>query len=104
MDADKKKIAADCWKKGNDAALQGQFDYAVEMLSQSVKLEPDNRLFRETLRGVERRKYKDNKKGASMAGLSIKPAQMSIANEKRKENWAAVDQLAEGALKVNPWH
>ncbi|MEX2286114.1 MAG: tetratricopeptide repeat protein [Planctomycetaceae bacterium] len=104
MAADKKKIAADCWKKGNDAALQGQFDYAVEMLSQSVKLEPENRLFRETLRGVERRKYKDNKKGASMAALSIKPAQMSIANEKRKENWAAVDQLAEGALKVNPWH
>ena len=104
MAADKNKIAAECWKKGNDAALQENFDYAIEMLSMSVKLVPDNRLYRETLRGVERKKYKDNKKGASLAGLSIKKSQMSIAGAKRKEKWDEVDQLAEGGLKLNPWH
>jgi tetratricopeptide (TPR) repeat protein len=103
-DNNKNRIAADCWKKGNDAALSENFDYAIDMLSSSVKLVPDNRLYRETLRGVERKKYRDNKKGAKMAGLSIKTTQMSIAKARHKEEWEKVDQLAESVLKLNPWH
>ena len=71
MDAEKKQIAADCWKKGSEAMSKENWDYAIEMFGKSVMLVPDNLLYRQTLRGVERKKYGDNGSGAKMAGLRL---------------------------------
>ncbi len=103
MDADKKKIAADCWKKGSEAMSKENWDYAIEMCGKAVLLVPDNLLYRQTLRGVERRKYSDNGTGARMAGLKIAPVRARIKKGRLKKDWAAIDRAAEDGLKLNPW-
>jgi hypothetical protein len=57
MAADKNKKAGDCWKRGVEAIGKANWDYAIEMFREAVRLVPDNRMFRETLRGVEEKKY-----------------------------------------------
>ena len=41
MDAEKKKIAADCWKKGSEAMSKENWDYAIEMFGKAVTLVPE---------------------------------------------------------------
>jgi tetratricopeptide (TPR) repeat protein len=102
----KKKIAADCFRKGNDAMEKQNFDYAVEMHSSAVQLVPDNLMFRQTLRGCERRFYGNNKKGAAFARfrLRLKRIRGKIRKARSKSNWAALDQAAEIGLTINPWN
>ena len=103
MDADKKKIAADCWKTGSEAMAKENWDYAIEMFGKSVSLVPDNLLYRQTLRGVERKKYADNGSGAKMAGLRLTKVRARIKAGRLKKNWGAIDRAAEDGLKINPW-
>jgi len=103
MDAEKKKIAADCWKKGSEAMSKENWDYAIEMFGKSVMLVPDNLLYRQTLRGVERKKYGDNGSGAKMAGLRLTKVKTRIKTSRLKKNWDAVDRAVEDGLKINPW-
>ena len=103
MDAEKKKIAADCWKKGSEAMSKENWDYAIEMFGKSVMLVPDNLLYRQTLRGVERKKYGDNGSGAKMAGLRLTKVKTRIKTSHLKKNWDAVDRAVEDGLKINPW-
>lgn len=42
---------------GNDAALKSNFDYAIEMYKRACKIVPDNLVYRQALRGIERRKF-----------------------------------------------
>ena len=102
----KKKIAADCFRKGNDAMEKKNFDYAVEMYSSSVQLVPDNLMFRQTLRGCERYLYENNKKGATLARLRLRLTGVyrKIRKARSKSNWTAVDQAAEKGLTLNPWN
>ncbi|HAA51260.1 MAG TPA: hypothetical protein DCE43_16205, partial [Planctomycetaceae bacterium] len=78
-------------------------DYAIEMFGKAVALVPDNLLYRQTLRGVERRKYNENGTGAKMAGLRTAKVKTRIKASRLKKNWDAVDKAAEEGLKVNPW-
>ena len=103
MDAEKKQIAADCWKKGSEAMSKENWDYAIEMFGKSVMLVPDNLLYRQTLRGVERKKYGDNGSGAKMAGLRLTKVKTRIKTSRLKKNWDAVDRAVEDGLKINPW-
>ena len=103
MDAEKKQIAADCWKKGSEAMSKENWDYAIEMFGKSVMLVPDNLLYRQTLRGVERKKYGDNGSGAKMAGLRLTKVKTRVKTSRLKKNWDAVDRAVEDGLKINPW-
>ncbi len=103
MDAEKKKIAADCWKKGSEAMSKENWDYAIEMFGKAVGLVPDNLLYRQTLRGVERKKYGDNGSGAKLAGLKLTKVRARIKTAKLKSDWNSVDRAVEDGLKVNPW-
>ena len=44
------------FKYGNDAAMKGNLDYAIAMYRQASKLVPDNMIYRQALRGIERTK------------------------------------------------
>jgi len=103
MDSEKKKIAADCWKKGSEAMSKENWDYAIEMFGKSVMLVPDNLLYRQTLRGVERKKYGDNGSGAKMAGFRLGTVKTRVKTGRLKKNWDAVDRAVEDGLKINPW-
>jgi tetratricopeptide (TPR) repeat protein len=102
----KKKIAADCFRKGNDAMEKKSFDYAVKMHTSAVQLVPDNLMFRQTLRGCERYLYNNNKKGATLARLRLRLRGIrgKIRKARSKSNWTALDQTAENGLSLNPWN
>ncbi|MDB5342966.1 MAG: Tetratricopeptide domain protein [Schlesneria sp.] len=99
----KRKLASDCMKKATEAMQKGSFDYASQMASTAVKMVPDNLLFRQTLRGCQRKLYKDNKSGASMAFLKINSARSKVKKARTAKNWAEMDTAAEEGLMINPW-
>lgn len=102
-DDKKKKIAAACWKRGSEAMAKESWDFAIDMFAQCVNLVPGNLMYRQTLRGVEYRKYGNNKTGARMSGPKLMRIRSKIGLAKRGKNWDALDQEAENGLKVNPW-
>ncbi len=103
MGPDKKKIAAACWKRGSEAMAKEDWDFAIQMYGQSVQIEPGNLMYRQSLRGVEYRKYGNNKSGAKMAGTRLMGTKGMIKKARMQKNWDQVDQQAEAGLLVNPW-
>ncbi|MBC8116562.1 MAG: tetratricopeptide repeat protein [Candidatus Saccharimonas sp.] len=99
----KRKFASDCFKKATEAMSKQNWDYAVEMFSVAIKMAPDNLMYRQSLRGVERKKYKDNKSGKSMAFLTVNSIRSKIKKARGAKNWAEMDTAAEEGLTVNPW-
>ena len=57
----------------------------------------------EVLRGSERKKYKDNKTGAKMAGIKLMRVRGTIKKDKLKKekDWASIERSAEKGLAVN---
>lgn len=103
MGPDKKKIAAASWKRGSEAMAKEDWEFAVVMFSQCVTMDPANLMYRQSLRGVEYRKYGNNKSGAKFSGPKLMGVRSKIGLAKRSKNWETVDQEAEKGLLVNPW-
>lgn len=103
MAADNKKLAADCFRRGTEAMQKQNWDYAIQMFSQCVRFVPDNLLFRQTLRGAERKKYGDNKTGAKMTGMKLMGPRGRIKKGQMKKEWNLVDLACEEGLAINPW-
>ncbi len=103
MAADKNKIAGDCWKRGTEALGKANWDYAIEMFRQSVRLVPDNKMYRETLRGAEEKKYGNNGTGAKMASAKLMGVRGKVKKARLTKNWDDLDTIAEDGLAVNPW-
>ncbi|QDT37196.1 tetratricopeptide repeat protein [Stratiformator vulcanicus] len=103
MAQDKKSIAANCFKHGNEAMSKENWDYAIDMFTQCATLIPDNLIYRQSLRFAEQRKYGDNKTGARFAGPKLMGIRGKIKRAKMKKNWDALDLEAEKALRLNPW-
>ncbi|MCX7395250.1 MAG: tetratricopeptide repeat protein [Planctomycetales bacterium] len=99
----KRKFASDCFKKATEAMARQNWDYAVEMFSIAIKMVPDNLMYRQSLRGLERRKYNDNKTGKSMAFLSVRSIRAKVKKSKNAKNWSEMDEAAEEGLAINPW-
>jgi len=99
----KRKFASDCFKKATEAMSKQNWDYAVEMFSVAVKMCPDNLMYRQALRGVERKKYNDNKTGKSMAFLSLNSVRSKIKKARSGKKWTDMDLAAEEGLGINPW-
>lgn len=101
--ADPRKLAADCFKRGTEAMGKENWDYAIQMLSQSARLQPDNLMFRQTLRGCEKKKYGMNKTGAKMANMKLMGSRGRIKKSRLQKDWDNVDKAAEEGLAINPW-
>ncbi len=101
-DDPKKKIAGDCFRKGTEAMAKQNWDYAIEMIGQAVKFDQGNLLFRQTLRGVEQRKYPKGT-GAKMAGMRLMGVKTSLKKARMTKNWAQLDLSAEEGLALTPW-
>jgi tetratricopeptide (TPR) repeat protein len=103
MSSDKKKIAADCWKRGSEAMGKEDWDYAMRMFGTSVSQAPENLLYRQTLRGAQCKKYNDNKTGAKMLTVKLMPIRGRIKKSRLKKDWKAMDKAAIDGLMLNPW-
>lgn len=100
---EERKIAADCWRKGNEALPKENWDYAIQMYYTCVRLVPDNLMYRQSLRGTEHKKYGDNGTGARMASMRLVGPKTRIKKARMSKDWASLDLAAEEGLQVNPW-
>jgi tetratricopeptide (TPR) repeat protein len=92
------------FKTGNDAALKSNFDYAIQMYQDACKLVPENLLYRQALRGVERRKFNnDPAKVGRLVGAKLQPARLRISTAKAKGQWAHVLEVCEEVFVHSPW-
>lgn len=89
---------------GNDAAMKSNLDYAIAMYRQACKLVPDNMMFRQALRAVERKKFNnDPKKVGMLVGVKIQPILMSAKSARGKGKHHEALELCEDAFAHNPW-
>jgi tetratricopeptide (TPR) repeat protein len=103
MSADKKKLGQECFRTMTEAMNKQNWDYAIRMGLQCVKFEPENLLYRQTLRGVETKKYDNNGSGAKMAGMKLMGPKGRIKKCRMRKDWEGVNYAAEEGLVVNPW-
>jgi len=89
---------------GNDAAQKGNDVYAAQMYKEACKLAPENLAYRQSLRGVQRRKFKnDPTKVGRMVGLSLQPLRMRIGAAKSRQKWSDMLDLCEEVFSSSPW-
>ncbi|MBI3862239.1 MAG: tetratricopeptide repeat protein, partial [Planctomycetia bacterium] len=96
-------MASACWVRGNEAVPKENWDYAIQMYGTSVKLVPDNLMYRQSLRFTEYKKYDNNGSGAKMSGMKLVGPRTKIKKCRMSKDWTGVDQAAEEGLAVNPW-
>src|SRR5262249_16058849 len=102
-DEKKQKIANVLFAKGSASLKANQLDYAIDCYLQCAKLAPPNLEYRKHLRATEYKKYNNNGKGASGAGLRSSGAKMSLKIAKTRKKWVDVIESAEDILVLNPW-
>ncbi|MGP0067468.1 MAG: tetratricopeptide repeat protein [Isosphaeraceae bacterium] len=87
-----------------DAAKKSNLDYAIDMCRQACKLVPDNMLYRQTLRGVERKKFNnDPKTVGKLVGVRNQPLLMQAKSARSKGKFQEALELCEAAFANNPW-
>jgi len=92
------------FQTGNDAALKQNFDYAIEMYLRACKLDPENLVFRQTLRGAERKRFNnDPTKVGRLVGAKNQPIRMRARMAKSKSKWTEALEICEEAFVNNPW-
>jgi tetratricopeptide (TPR) repeat protein len=98
------KNAQTFFQYGNDAALKQNFDYAIEMYKRACKIVPDNLVYRQALRGIERRKFNgDPSKVGMLVGAKNQPLLMRAKSAKSKGNHTQAIEHCEDAFVNNPW-
>jgi tetratricopeptide (TPR) repeat protein len=93
------------FEKANDAAMKSNFDYAMDMYREALKLVPDNLLYRQSLRGVERRKFGNEPSRVSrLVGPRVQSIRLGAKTSKAKHKWLDVLETCEDAFKHDPWN
>lgn len=92
------------FQTGNDAALKNNFDYAVDMYRNALKLDPGNILYRQALRGVQRRVFNNEPKNVGrMVGMKTGTMKAGLSAAKARGKWSEVLESCEDIFKINPW-
>jgi tetratricopeptide (TPR) repeat protein len=92
------------FKYGNDAALKGNFDYAINMYKQASAIVVDNLVYRQALRGIERRKFNnDPGKVGMLVGAKNQPLLFRAKSARSKHKFKEAIELCEDAFVNNPW-
>jgi tetratricopeptide (TPR) repeat protein len=93
------------FQKGGEAMQKNNLDYAIDMFREALKLVPENILYRQALRGVERRKFgNDPSKVGRLVGARLQSARLGVKATKAKGKWMEVLDACEDIFKHDPWH
>ncbi len=96
--------AASFFQYGNDAALKNNFDYAISMYREALKIDQGNLLYRQALRGVQRRAHgNEPSKVGRMVGMKTQPLKAGMKTSKARGKWIDVLESCEDVFKHNPW-
>ena len=95
---------ADHWyHNGIDGMNRRNWEYALECLSQAVRLQPDELEYRKQKHRCSRRKLGKPESLSKVASVKIAAIKSRIQTAKTRSDWLLVDQLAEEGLSINPW-
>jgi tetratricopeptide (TPR) repeat protein len=84
--------------------MKGNIDYAIAMYRQATKGVPDNLMYRQSLRGAERKKFQnDPKKVGMLAGVKNQTILMSAKSARSKGKHPEALEHCEDAFANNPW-
>src|SRR5262245_48776188 len=100
--AEDQRIAGGHFEYANRATVAGNYDIAIGMLRTACRLVPTNLSYRQTLRKVEKTKYKSGR-GSFLAPLTTLLSRMKLMSARRKENHLKVLDLGEAILAKNPY-
>ena len=100
----KNQKAQSFFQYGNEAAHKANYDYAIQMYQEACKISPDTLLYRQALRGIERRKF-DNEpsKVGRLVGAKTQPIKLRARANRAKKNYAHALEVCEEAFVYNPW-
>jgi tetratricopeptide (TPR) repeat protein len=89
---------------GNEAAQKSNYDYAIDMYRQACKLAPGQLIYRQSLRGAQRRKFNnDPAKVGMLAGARNQPIRMRARSARSKGQYNHALEICEEAFANNPW-
>jgi tetratricopeptide (TPR) repeat protein len=89
---------------GNDAAIKSNHDYAIDMYKAACKIDVNNLVYRQALRGIERRKFNnDPGKVGMLVGAKNQPILFRARNSRSKQRYAEAIEFCEDAFVNNPW-
>jgi tetratricopeptide (TPR) repeat protein len=90
--------------KGREAAQKNNADYAIDMFTQALKIEPENIIYRQYLRSVMRMRFgNDPAKVGWVAAGKARTARVSLSLSKSRGKWVELLEQAEEVFKHNPW-
>jgi asparagine synthase (glutamine-hydrolysing) len=96
--------SSECFRRGNEATEQKNWEQAIALYGSAVSLVPDNLTFRQLLRATTRKKFKDNGHGLGrQANEELKSIHARISIAKTSFNWSDIDRACEEGLLLNPW-
>jgi tetratricopeptide (TPR) repeat protein len=101
--ADQRRIAQDSFAKAREAAVHGQFDYAITLLLTCCKLDPANFFYRQTLRKIQKDKFGNNLRGSRLAFLTTPRYKAKAKAAKRAGDYLRALEHGEQVLCRNPW-
>src|SRR5262245_16009845 len=96
------RIAAGHFEYANRATVAGNYDIAIGMLRTACRLVPTNLSYRQTLRKVEKTKYK-NGRGSFLAPVTTLLSRMKLLRARKRENWLRGLDLGEAILAKDPY-
>ena len=101
MSPGKRRKLQQLFERGNELAKKDRpdFDYAHDLYSQAVLIDPGNLVYVEAMLSNLQRKYKNNKKGGRFSFGSRKAFKEAVA----EEDWPEIFREGIEILKANPW-
>lgn len=99
---ERQALGAEQWfAKGNEAMNARQWDYAIECLSNAVRLSPDNLQYRQLKYRSCRKLQKSG--DSSRAPVKLVDVRRKLLQARLTKNWAGVDKWAEEGIALQPW-
>ncbi|HIK95155.1 MAG TPA: hypothetical protein EYG03_24700 [Planctomycetes bacterium] len=91
------------FESGVNAMNLEDWNSSVKCLSHAVRLKPDELEYREQKHRSCRRKFQKNGNVSKLSRVKLAAIRGRIRSANVREDWAALDQLAEDAIAIDPW-
>lgn len=95
--------AGQWFDNGVQAMARNDWTYGLECLSTAVQLQPDALEYRKQKHRCSRRKFKTTGHVSRLDSVKLAANRSRLMTAQVRDDWAAVDHLAEAALAIDPW-
>src|SRR5207302_4089288 len=100
---EQRRAAAGQFERANQVIATGNFDYGIQLLLTSCKLDPGSLTYRQALRKTEKAKYNNNLRGSRLAFLTTSATKTRLKAAKASRDYLRVLECGEEILARNPW-